>query len=67
MNEIVFEVIDAAEGGYTARALGASIFTEADTFAELRDMVPDAVRCHFADGEPWTVRLRWSEAVPGAG
>ena len=47
MNEIVFLVEEAAEGGYTARALGASIFTEADTLAELHDQVRDAIRCHY--------------------
>lgn len=51
MNEIIFEVADAPEGGYTARALGAAIFTEADTFSELREAVRDAVRCHFEEGQ----------------
>jgi hypothetical protein len=48
-NEIVFEVTRAPEGGFTARALGASIFTEADTEPELRERVRDAVLCHFDD------------------
>ena len=30
MDEMIFMVENAPEGGYTARALGASIFTEAD-------------------------------------
>ena len=47
MNEIVFEAQGAPEGGYTARAVGYSIFTEADTFEELREMARDAVRTHF--------------------
>jgi hypothetical protein len=60
MNEIIFEVTDALEGGYTARALGASIFTEADTLPELREMVRDAVRCHFEEGEgPAVIRLHY--------
>ena len=46
MSEIIFLVEEAAEGGYIARALGQSIFTEADTLEQLRD----AVRCHFDDG-----------------
>lgn len=45
--EIVFLVEDDPEGGYTARALGASIFTQADDLATLRDNVLDALRCHF--------------------
>ena len=52
MSEIMFEVQEAREGGYTARALGHSIFTEADTFEELRDMARDAVAVHFDEGDP---------------
>ena len=51
MNEVIFVVEEAPEGGYTARALGASIFTEADTLADLHVQVRDAVRCHFEDGQ----------------
>ncbi len=47
MTELVFLVEDAPEGGYTARALGASIVTEADDLPALRTAVRDAVRCHF--------------------
>ena len=52
MNEIVCEVQEAPEGGYTARALGHSIFTEADTFEELREMARDVVRTHFGEDDP---------------
>ena len=47
MSEIVFVVEQAPESGFTARALGESIFTEADTEAKLRVAVQDAVHCHF--------------------
>lgn len=47
MTELVFLVEDAAEGGFTARALGASIVTEADDLPALRAAVRAAVRCHF--------------------
>ncbi|MDP1593841.1 MAG: hypothetical protein Q8L80_06320 [Gallionella sp.] len=58
MSEILFLVEQAPEGGYTARALGDSIFTEADTLPELRQMVQDAVRCHYDAGEmPRIIRL----------
>jgi hypothetical protein len=58
MTEILFIVEEAAEGGYTARAVGASIFTEADDLDQLRDAVRDAVRCHFEDGDrPKAIRL----------
>ena len=50
MNELIFLVEDAPEGGYTARALGQSIFTEADSLEELRRNVRDAVQCHFDEG-----------------
>lgn len=68
MKEIVFEVADTPEGGYTARALGASIFTEADTLADLRQAVRDAVRCHFEEGQgPAVIRLHYvREEVIGA-
>lgn len=60
MNEIIFVVEEAPEGGYTARALGESIFTEADNLADLYDHVRDAVLCHFADGErPKVIRLHF--------
>lgn len=61
MNEIIFIVEEALEGGFTARALGSSIFTEADTFAELSDEVRDAVVCHFENDEerPKIVRLHF--------
>jgi hypothetical protein len=45
--EIIFVVQEEPEGGYSARALGTPIFTEADTVDELRDAVRDAMRCHF--------------------
>ena len=56
--EVLFLVEDAAEGGYVARALGYSIFTEADSWAELKMSVRDAVQCHFDEGEhPDLIRL----------
>jgi len=58
MNEVIFVVEEAPDGGYTARALEASIFTEADTMAELHAKVRDAVRCHFDEGKhPKVIRL----------
>ena len=58
MSEIIFVAEEAPEGGYTARALGESIFAEAETLDELRVQVLDAVRCHFDEGEaPRIVRI----------
>lgn len=60
MSEIVFVVEQAPEGGLTARALGESIFTEADTEAELRTNIQDAVHCHFDEGQsPKVIRLHF--------
>jgi len=39
--EIIFSVDESPEGGYEARALGHSIFTQADSLEELRAMVRD--------------------------
>lgn len=60
MNEVIFSVEEAPEGGYWARALGASIFTEADTIEELHEKLRDAVLCHFDEGEePKIIRLHF--------
>ncbi len=48
MTEIVFLVEEDPEGGYTARALGESIFTQGENMTVLRRNVRDAVRCHFS-------------------
>jgi len=57
-SEIIFIVEEAPDGGYTARALGESIFTEADSWDELKTAIRDAVRCHFdEDRRPSIVRL----------
>lgn len=57
-NEIIFLVEEAPEDGYTARALGESIFTEADDLASLHRQVRDAVYCHFDAGlSPEKIRL----------
>jgi predicted RNase H-like HicB family nuclease len=51
MNEIIFLVENALEGGYTAKALGQSIFTEGEDLEELRSNIRDAVGCHFDPAE----------------
>jgi hypothetical protein len=54
--EIIFLVEDSDEGGYEAKALGYSIFTEAESLDDLKKNIKDAVHCHFeddyADGTP---------------
>jgi hypothetical protein len=60
VRELIFEVREAPEGGYTARALGASIFAEADDWPALESEVRDAVDCHYEVGErPEVVRLHF--------
>ncbi len=57
-SEIIFEVTEAVEGGYDAKALGYSIFTQGEDWADLKEMVKDAVRCHFdEENMPGIVRL----------
>jgi hypothetical protein len=62
MNEIIFLVEEAPEGGFIARALGASIFTEADDLASLETNVRDAIRCYFENESemPRVVRLHFT-------
>jgi hypothetical protein len=60
MNEIIFVVEDAPEGGFIAKAVGTSIVTEADTVAHLHEQVRDAVRCHFEEAQtPKIIRLHF--------
>lgn len=51
MKEIIFIVQEAEEGGYTAHALGESIFTEAESIPQLREMIKDAIHCHYDNAE----------------
>jgi hypothetical protein len=60
MNEIMFIIEDADEGGYIARALNSSIYTEADSLDELYAMIRDAVRCHYDESIlPKIIRLHF--------
>lgn len=59
MTELIFEVAQEADGGFTAEALGESIFTQADSWQELRENVQEAVEAYFFDGQkPLAIRLR---------
>jgi len=59
-SEIIFSVQESPEGGYEARALGHSIFSQADSLDELKSMLRDAVACHFAETEKPAVFLFFS-------
>ncbi len=57
-SEIIFLVEESPEGGYEAKALGESIYTQAESLDELRTMVEDAVRSHFDEHDrPQMIRL----------
>jgi predicted RNase H-like HicB family nuclease len=66
--ELIFEIRDAEEGGYYARALGHSIFTDGSTWDELRTNVLEATALHFeeADVQPRLVQLHYvkDELIP---
>jgi hypothetical protein len=47
MNEIIFLVEEDPEGGFNARGLGHSIFTEAESMEELKRNIREAISCHF--------------------
>lgn len=55
--ELIFEVRDSDEGGYCARALGHAIFTQADSWAELRANVMEATSLHFEDSTHQSISL----------
>ena len=59
MTEIVFLVEEDPEGGYSARAIGESIYTQAEDIDSLRTMLRDALVCHFPDEttRPKMIRL----------
>jgi len=66
-SEIIFAVEESPDGGYEARALGHSIYTQADTLDDLKGMVRDALRCHFDEGDrPRVIRLHLvkDEVIP---
>lgn len=58
MQELIFLVEEAVEGGYNAKALGEAIFTQAETLEELKANLREAVECHFDEGKaPKLIRL----------
>ena len=64
MQEVIFEILeDEVDGGFVATCLGHSIVTQAESIEDLREMVKDAVHCHFGDGAvgemPRIIRLHF--------
>ena len=65
--EIVFQVRESPDGGYSARAVGYNIFTQGDDWEDLKFMLRDAVLCYFGDGEaPKAIRIHMvqNEVIP---
>ena len=57
-NEIIFTVTESLDGGYEAKAVGHSIFTQCDEYKELPSTLRDAVKCHFEESEmPSLIRI----------
>ena len=58
LNEIIFTVIESLDGGYEAKAVGYSIYTQCDEYSELQETLRDAVKCHFDEDEmPSLIRI----------
>jgi len=58
VNEIVFEVTQEADGGYCAECLTEPIFTQGNTWDELRANAREAVEAFYFDSTPpATIRL----------
>ena len=59
MTELIFEVTQEVDGGYCAECLTEAIFTQADSWDELRENARDAVNAfYFDDARPVNIRLR---------
>ena len=56
--EIVFDIIEDPEGGYIAECLSEDIFTQANSWDELRQCVKEATQCHFMDRSDKPQRIR---------
>jgi hypothetical protein len=59
MKEIVFEVVQESDGGFCAEALGENIFTQADSWEELKANAQEAVHAYYFDSPALaSIRLR---------
>jgi hypothetical protein len=57
MEELIFMVEESTDGGYTAKGLGVSIYTQGDTLDAVKTAIVDAVHCHFDDEKKRILRL----------
>jgi len=59
-SEVIFLVEEALDGGYQAKALGNSIYTEAETYEDIKESIKDAVKCHFDEESlPKIIRIHF--------
>lgn len=57
-------VEEVLEGGYNAKAIGESIYTEADTMDQIKVNIKEAVECHFEENKkPKLIRLHMIKEV----
>jgi hypothetical protein len=60
VNEIYFTVTESLDGGFEAKAVGYSIYSQCDEYEELFETLRDAVRCHFDETErPALIRIQF--------
>ena len=59
MGEVIFVINESLDGGFEAEALGLSIFTEGETWTELKENIIEAVACHFDDNVQRIVRMHF--------
>lgn len=59
MQEIIFVINESPEGGYEAEPIGLSIFTEADSWDDLKNNIIESVSCHFDDDVKRIVRMHF--------
>jgi hypothetical protein len=58
--EILFLIEESIDGGYEAKALGYSIYTQGETYEEVKKAVCDAVHCHFDEKDlPSIIRFHF--------
>jgi len=62
MAELVFEVVQEIDGGYCAECLTENIFTQGDTWEELRRNVVEATSAFFFDRKRKS--FQWHEGRP---
>jgi hypothetical protein len=58
--EIIFLIEESLDGGFEAKAVGYSIFTEGETEDDIRKNILEAVHCHFDETEmPSFINIRF--------